>query len=135
MLIFQGCGVGGGQLGDGDEQGPASVGPGETLQRGLHHLRGPGCVEVYHVHVQPGEDGHGPLHRVGDVVELQVQKNLVSPGLDLPDDGGSPGVVQLHADLHEGLFLLEPVQKGQGLLPAVEVQCDDNVLTHDALLL
>ena len=70
-------------------------------------------------------------------MELQVQKNLVSPGLDLPDNSGSLGVVQLHADLYEGLLLPlpEPVQEGQGLLPAVEVQCDDYVLTHDARLL
>ena len=59
----------------------------------------------------------------------------MAPAADLPDDGGTLGVEQLHADLDEGLLLCEAVQKSQGFLPAVEVQCDDNVFTHDVLLL
>ena len=50
-------------------------------------------------------DGHGLFHGVGDVVQLQIQEDLVAPGLDLPDDGRAFGVEQLHADLHEGLFV------------------------------
>ena len=94
-------------------------------------------MEVHHVHVQVRQDGHGLFHGVGDVVELQVQENFVPPGLDLPDDGGALGVVELHADLHEGLARLpgEAVQETEGLLPALEVQCDDYVLTHCVLLL
>ena len=94
-------------------------------------------MEVHHVHVQPGEDGHGLFDRVGDVVELQVQENLVAPGLDLPDDGGALGVVELHTDLHKGLFGLprEAVQEGQGGLPAVKIQRDDHIFTHGGHLL
>ena len=94
-------------------------------------------MEVHHVHVQPGEDRHGPIHSVGDVVELQVQENLVSPGFDFPDDGGPFGVVQLHADFHKGLVLPggEAVQEPQGLFPRGEIQGNNYILSHDGLLL
>ena len=42
---------------------------------------------------------------------------------------------KIHADLHKGLFLCEAVQKCQCLFLAVKVQRNDNVLTHDVLLL
>ena len=48
---------------------------------------------------------------------------------------GTFGVEQLHADLHEGLFAGEAVEKSEGLLPAVKIQRDDDVLTHDVHLL
>ena len=118
-----------------DEQGAGAVGPGQALQGRLHHGLGAGGVEVHHVHPQAGEHRHGLLHRVGDVVELQVQENLMPPVLDLPDDGGPLGVVELHADLHKGLLPGELVQKGQGLLLAVEIQGDDHVFTHGGHLL
>ena len=73
-------------------------------------------MEVGDVHVQIPQDGHGLLHGVGDVVKFQIQKNLVSPGFDLPDDGGAFRVVQLHADLHEGLAAGELIQKSEGCL-------------------
>jgi hypothetical protein len=119
-----------GKLGHGDEKGPCSVRAGQAFQRGLHHGPGPGGVDVHHVHIQPGQHRHGLLHGVGDVVELQVQEDPVSPVLDRPDDVRPRGVVQLHADLHEGLPPLEPVQKRQRLLRRGEVAGDDHVLAH-----
>ena len=92
-------------------------------------------MEVGHIHIQAGEDRHGLLHSVGDVVELQIQEDLVAPGLDLPDDGRALGVVELHADLHKGLLLGELIQERQCLFLAVEIQRDDDILTHDARLL
>ena len=68
-------------------------------------------------------------------MQLQIQEDLVAPGPDLPDDGGAFGVEQFHADLHKGLFLCEAVQKCQCLFLAVKVQRNDNVFTHDVLLL
>ena len=127
--------AGGGELGDSDQQGTGAVGPGEALQSRLHHGLGTGGVEVGHIHIQAGEDRHGLLHGVGDVVELQIQEDLVAAGLDLPDDGGALRVVELHADLHKGLLLGELVQKRQGLCLAVKIQRDDDVLTHGARLL
>ena len=85
-------------------------------------------MEVHHIHIQSGEDRHGPLHGVGDVVELQVQEDLVAPGLDVPDHLGALGIEQLHADLHKGLLPGgELVQEGEGLLTGGEVQGDDDV--------
>ena len=70
-------------------------------------------MEIHHVNIQPGEDVHGPLHGVGDVMELQIQENLVAPGLDVPDDLGAFGIEQLHANLHKGLLPgRELIQKG-----------------------
>ena len=68
-------------------------------------------------------------------MQLQIQKDFMSATANFPHDGGPFGVKQLHADLHKGLFLCEAVQKCQCLFLAVKVQRDDNVLTHDVLLL
>ena len=127
--------LGRGELGHGDEQRPSTVGARQTLQRGGHHGGGTGGVEVHDVHIQRRQCRHGPFHGVGNVMQLQIQEDLVAPGPDLPHDGGAFGVKQLHADLHKGLFLCEAVQKCQCLFLAVEVQRNDNVLTHDVLLL
>ena len=85
-------------------------------------------MEVHHVHVQAGENAHGAPHGVGDVVELQIQEDLVAPGLDVPDHLGAFSVEELHADLHKGLLPGgELVQEGEGLLTGGEIQGDDNV--------
>ena len=68
-------------------------------------------------------------------MSCSFQKDPVPPGLQLPHDGGALRVVELHADLHEGLLLREAVQKGQGLFPAVKITGDDHVLTHALHLL
>ena len=135
QLLLHTALVSGGQLRHGDEQGTGAVRAGQTLQRGGHHGLRAGGMEIDHVHVQRGQRRHGLFDRVGDIVQLQIQKDAVAPGTDLPYNGGSLGVEQLHADLHKGLLLREAVQKGQCLVFAVKVQCDDNVLTHDVRLL
>ena len=58
-----------------------------TVTPGVRFADGDVGVEVEHVDVQPGEHRHGLFHRVRYVVELQIQKDLVAPGLDLPDNG------------------------------------------------
>ena len=59
-------------------------------------------------------EAHGLFDGVGNVVELQIQKDLVSPRLDLPHDLRALGIEQLHADLHIGLarLVFKLVQKG-----------------------
>ncbi len=94
----------GGELGDSDEQGAGTAGPGEALQGRLHHGRAPGGMEVHHIHVQPGQTGHRAFHGIGDIVELQIQKNFVAPGFDRPNNRGTLGEVELHADFHKGLL-------------------------------
>ena len=68
-------------------------------------------------------------------MQLEIQKDFMSATANFPHDGGPFGVKQLHADLHKGLFLCEAVQKCQCLFLAVKVQRNDNVFTHDVLLL
>ena len=127
--------IGRGELGHGDEQRAGAAGPGEALQRGGHHGGGTGGVEVHDVHVQRGQGGHGLFHGVGNVVELQVEEDLMTASADIPHYLRPLGVEKLHADLDKGLFAGKAIQKSQRLFLAVEIQCDDNVLTHDVLLL
>ena len=122
-----------GELGHGDEQRAGAVGTGQSLQSGGHHGGGAGGVEVDHVHIQPGEHAHGLLHGVGNVVELQIQKDPVASGLDLPDNGGPLGIVQLHADLHKGLLPGELIEEGEGFLPVFKIQRNDYILSHEHL--
>lgn len=46
-------------------------------------------------------------------MELQIQENFVAPGLDLPDNLGTLGIVQLHADFHKGFFTGKPSRKAR----------------------
>ena len=59
----------------------------------------------------------------------------MAPGLDLADDGRTFGKKQLHADLDKGFFTREMIQKFQRTLAAGKIQRDDDVFTHDVLLL
>ena len=134
QLLGQSGLVGAGELGDGDEQGPGPVGPGKALQRGGHHGPGAGGVEIHDVHIQAGEHPHGLLDGVGDVVQLQIQKDPVAPALDLTHDLWADRIEKLHADLHKGLFFAEAVQKSKGFRSAWEIAGDDHVFSHVLLL-
>ena len=101
--------IGRGELGHGDEQRAGAAGPGEALQRGGHHGGGTGGVEVHDVHIQRRQCRHGLFHGVGNVMQLEIQKDFMSATANFPDDGRPFGVKQLHADLHKGLFLGETV--------------------------
>ena len=125
----------GGELRHGDEQRARAVRPGQTLERGAHHGLRAGGVEVDDIHIQRRERGHRLFDRVGDVVQLEVKKDLMAARADLAHDVRPLGIKQLHADLHERLVVLKAVEKRERLFPAVKIQRDDNVLTHDVLLL
>ena len=105
-----------GQLRHRDQQRPASVRPGQALQRRLHHGPGARGVQVHDVRPKAGEHAHGLLHGVRDVVQLQVQKHPVPARFELPDDLRSGGVIELHPDLDEGPLVPELLKKGHGLL-------------------
>ena len=78
---------------------------------------------------------HGLLHRVGNIVELQVQKDLMSPCLNFPNNVRAFRIVQLHTDFHIRLPSVKLIQKGKGLLLVFKIQCNDNVLCHSRFLL
>ena len=71
---------------------------------------------------------------VGDVVQLEIQKDPVSAFLDAAYDLRTLGVEQLHADLDKGLLAAEAVEKGVGLFRAAEVAGDNHVFSHGRLL-
>lgn len=113
--------------------GTAAVRAGEALLGRLHHGDGARRVQVGHVHVQGGKHMHGLFHRVGDVMELQVQENPMSPGLDLPHDGRAFGVEQLHADFQKGfaLLVLKEVEEPEGVFRRLEVAGYDYIVLHN----
>ena len=92
-------------------------------------------MDVADVHIQRGENTHGASNRVGNVVKLQIQKDLMAPAFDLPDDLWAFGTKQLHADLDERFALCEFIQKGQCFLPARKIAGHNYVFTHYVLLL
>ena len=127
--------AGGGELRDSDEERARTIHAGESLKRSAHHGARTCGVEVDHIHIEGGEHGHGLFHGIGDVVQFEIEEDLVAAGLDLAHDRGAFGVEKLHADLHKGLFAGEAVKKREGLFLAVEIQRNDNVLTHGGHLL
>jgi len=87
-------------------------------------------VDVAHVHAQPGQHPHGLHHRVGYVVELQVEEYPVPPGLDVPHYLRALGIEELHADLYKGFFLAEQREKVHSFVPAREVAGDYYIFCH-----
>ena len=87
-------------------------------------------MEIDDVRAKISQDGHGLLHSVGYVVELQVQEDLMAPVFQLPHHVGAGGVEQLHADLDEGPLPAQLIQKRQGLFAAAEIAGDYHVLSH-----
>ena len=68
-------------------------------------------------------------------MQFEVEKDPVAARVDLAHDVRPFGIKQLHADLHKRLLVLKEVKKCERLFPAVKIQRNDNVLTHDVLLL
>ena len=87
-------------------------------------------MEVGDIHIQIAQHCHGLFHGVGNIVELQIQKDLVTPGFDFPDDGRTLGIVQLHADLDKGLAAGEFVQKCEGGLSGRKITRNNDIFTH-----
>lgn len=89
-------------------------------------------MDVAHIHVQPRQYGHRFLHRIGNVVQLEVEENLVPPALDLTHDFRPFGIEQLHADLEERFACLAPeqVEEFEGIFRRLEVAGDNYVMLH-----
>ena len=122
--------TGRGQLGHGDQQRTRAVRPGQTRQCSLHHLYCTSSVHIGHIHIQSAQHCHGFLYRIGNIVQFQIQKDLVSTLFQLPYNGRTLCVIQLHTDLHKRLFLCEFVQERKGCLCACKIASHDHIFTH-----
>ena len=79
------------------------------------------------MHAQPREVLHRLADGVGDVVQLEVEKDAVAALEDAADHIRACGVVQLHSDLHIGLFAAEAVEERQRFLRGGKIAGDDDV--------
>ncbi len=120
-----------GQLRHGDQQRASAVGTREALQGGFHHIDGARSVKIAHIHIQMGQDSHRFLHRIGNIVQLEVEENLVSARLDLAHDRRALGIIKFHADLYERFAIGEFVEERQRRRRAAEIACDYYIsMTH-----
>ena len=81
------------------------------------------------------QSAHGLFDRVGNIMELKVQKNPVASGLYLSYYLRPLSVEKLHTYLDKGLSAAEPVKKLKGLLRACKIAGHYYILTHCVLLL
>ena len=70
-------------------------------------------VHVDDVRVERRYHARRRRHRVGNVMQFQVEEDLVSARLYVADDLRTFRIEQLHSDFYKGLFPLEFVQKRQ----------------------
>src|SRR5690606_27735264 len=116
-----------------DRHQPKGRGPGPIprLPGSLHHRPSSAGVEGQQIHPQPGDGIHRPGDGVGNVVQLQIEKDVATPLLQPLHPAGAGGVKELHAHLDEGFFLrLQPGQKGFRLLRRRRIQGDDHTSPH-----
>ena len=92
-------------------------------------------MDVAHVDIQSRQHGHRLTHRIGDIVQLQVEENPVSPAFDLPHDGRTFGVEKLHADLQKGFARLvaEKIEEAERIFCGLEVAGDDYITVHSCM--
>ena len=68
---------------------------------------------VGHIHIKFGKNAHSLLHCVGDIMELEVKKDLMPAAFDLSYYIIAGGIIQFHADLYERLLLFKFIKKFQ----------------------
>ena len=107
---------------------------GQPFDGGLHHFPAARGVQVGHMHAQPREVLHRLADGVGDVVQLEVEKDAVAALEDAADHIRACGVVQLHSDLHIRSTLPEFIKKRHRLFFAAEITSNDYIFTHYAHL-
>src|SRR5262245_60097246 len=85
-------------------------------------------MDVEHEHAQARGLAHGPGHRVGDVVELQIEEHAdVALARQLHRGGAGRGE-ELRADLAPGDHAREAVQQPRGLVDRVDVEGDEQAV-------
>ncbi len=94
---------------------------------GAHRLRI--AVDGEEMHAEPCHLGRRTLDRVGDVVQLEVEEDLLARLHEPLGDGeATPAVNELHADLVEADGIAEPVDERQGLVGARHVERGDQAI-------
>ena len=92
----------GGKLRYRNQQRNGSAGARCTLQkplaRGLHHFDPSRRVDVAHMNAKPGEICHRLPNRIGDIVQLQIQKDFAALLCNPPYHLRTGTVEKLHAD-------------------------------------
>ena len=77
---------------------------------------------------------HCLLHRIGDIVQLEIEEDAVSQRPHLFDDVKSKRVGQLHADLDRDRFI-ELFEKVQHFFSRGEIKRRNGLLVHPLKLL
>jgi len=85
----------------------------------LHHLPPAEGVEVEHGHPEPDGPLGGLGDRVGDIVELEIEKDPAPESVDAPDDLGPEVREGLLADLVDPNVAAQALDPLQGLVDAV----------------
>ena len=99
----------------------------QPLAGGAHHVGAARGVDGEHVGAQAGEHARRVAHRVGDVVELEVEEHLEPTVLEITDYLATRLVEQLHADLGPHELAGHEVGKLHGALLATVKRRDDEV--------
>ena len=96
---------------------------------GGDHLASADGMDRHQIDAQASAGTDGLCGRVGDVVELEVQKDLLAEALDRLDDIGTLGREQLQADLVEVHRVAEQLYTSFGFRTTGDIQCD-NQFSH-----
>ena len=70
----------------------------------------------------------GALHRVGDVMQLEIEEDLLARAAQLAHQIEPAAVNELHADLVEADRIAEPLHHGARLSRVGEVEGDDEAV-------
>jgi len=79
----------------------------QTFGGGFHHSPSSCGVDIDHIHTKPSDNLHSTADGIGNIVQLEVEKNVVSTPLYLLHEAVSFGIEKLHTDLYEGKVLTE----------------------------
>ena len=59
----------------------------DLITRGFHHAATAGCMDIYHPHAKIGSYADGFGAGIGNIVEFQVQKHVVTAFMQLLQNG------------------------------------------------
>ena len=81
----------------------------QTFGGGFHHSPSSCGVDIDHIHTKRPDNLHSTTDGIGYIVQLEVEKNVMSTPLYLLHEAVSFGIEKLHTDLYEGFAIGETV--------------------------